>query len=339
MTSGTILSTFLDFTIELYCTLNVYLTAKSYLFTLWRAMPKRTSSASGHLLKAAFELANSLKIEKMLVQAEKLPDTGVIDKYRRKEKIVWLVRDPEGSPTVGASDDSIITIPQTTTLTRLSQIKIGLFYALLADCVGLDENILCLSGASRYKGLDTLIITRPRRELPWLHRYDVDQELSVVAARELGRIIDISLRFAAEGREGKNIGTIFVVGKPEQLASYLRQLVLNPCEGHPPDARDIHNPQCLETLREFAALDGAFIISESGIVESAGTYLDAPAKKLKLRLGLGARHAAAASITTVTDAVSVVLSESSGTVSVFRRGKLILELEKPEPSLVGRKSG
>jgi DNA integrity scanning protein DisA with diadenylate cyclase activity len=301
-------------------------------------MAKRTSAESRELLNAAFELARSLKIVKVLVQADKLPDGRVVEKYRRKEKIIWLVQDRRHSPLVENSEDYIITIPQTTSLNRLSQMKIGLFYALLADYVGLDESVVCLSGAARSKCLDTLTITRPRRDLPWLHRYDVDRKSSVVSAREIGRVIDISLRFAAEGREGKNIGTIFVVGKREELATYLRQLVLNPCEGHPPYARDIHNPQCLETLREFAALDGAFIISENGIVESAGTYLDAPAKKLKLRSGFGARHAAAASITNVTDAVSVVVSESSGTVSVFRGGKLILELEKPEPSLVGRNS-
>jgi DNA integrity scanning protein DisA with diadenylate cyclase activity len=64
------------------------------------------------------------------------------------------------------------------------------------------------------------------------------------------------------------------------------------------------------------------------VVRSAGTYLDAPIKKAKLQAGLGARHAAALSITAVTDALATVVSSSSGTVTIFHEGKPILELER-----------
>jgi diadenylate cyclase len=105
---------------------------------------------------------------------------------------------------------------------------------------------------------------------------------------------------------------------------------LNPCAGHPTHERDIHNPVFVETLRELAALDGAFVISNSGTVESAGTYLDAPIQTRTLRRGLGARHAAALAITAVTKSFAIVISESSGTVTVYHEGRIAIELEKPE---------
>jgi DNA integrity scanning protein DisA with diadenylate cyclase activity len=145
-------------------------------------------------------------------------------------------------------------------------------------------------------------------------------------------LIEIALRLAAEGREGKPIGTIFVIGDESQLEPYLRQLVLNPCEGHPQRDRNIHNTDFFETVREFAGLDGGFIVNAKGIVQSAGTYLDAPAKRVKLRPGLGARHTAALSITAVTNAIAIAISSSSGTVTVFHEGRPILELERPEPT-------
>jgi DNA integrity scanning protein DisA with diadenylate cyclase activity len=113
------------------------------------------------------------------------------------------------------------------------------------------------------------------------------------------------------------------------LDPHLQQLVLNPCLGHPRKARSIYNPDFLETLREYAAMDGAFIISPKGVVEAAATYLAATTGRVDLRSGLGARHAAAASITSVTDAVAIVLSESSGTITAFHRGSPILELDRP----------
>ena len=84
----------------------------------------------------------------------------------------------------------------------------------------------------------------------------------------------------------------------------------------------------LETLRELAALDGAFIVNPKGIVEFAGVYLDAPAASdLKISKGLGSRHVAAAALTAKTDSVAVVISESSGTITVFCKGQDVMKLE------------
>ena len=93
-----------------------------------------------------------------------------------------------------------------------------------------------------------------------------------IATRELVRVIDITMRLSREGREGKPPGTVFVIGEPESLKKHLRQLVLNPCDGHPQKHRNIHDPIFFETIREFTALDGAFVANKRGIVESAGTY-------------------------------------------------------------------
>jgi DNA integrity scanning protein DisA with diadenylate cyclase activity len=63
-------------------------------------------------------------------------------------------------------------------------------------------------------------------------------------------------------------------------------------------------------------------------VVSAATYLDAPIRNQPRRAGLGGRHAAALAVTVATGAVAVVVSSSSGAISVFQDGRLILELEK-----------
>jgi DNA integrity scanning protein DisA with diadenylate cyclase activity len=206
----------------------------------------------------------------------------------------------------------------------------GFFLAVLEKSVNLDESVLCLTGVAGSERIDTILIANPRRDFPWLPDGDPKGDVHFAAPREVARVIEIALRFAAEGREGRPIGTIFVIGDGDDLAPCVRQLVLNPCEGHANERRNIHNPQFLETLREFAAMDGAFIVSNKGVVESAGTYLDAPGFSHKLAPGLGARHTAAAAITASTPATSVVVSESSGTVTVFHDGQTILELEKPQ---------
>jgi diadenylate cyclase len=122
-----------------------------------------------------------------------------------------------------------------------------------------------------------------------------------------------------------------VLSERSKLSSHLRQLILNPLKGHPQAARSLHNPDFLETLRELAAVDGAFVVNRRGVVDSAGTYLNAPIGPGRLSPGLGARHAAALATTTVTDATAVVVSASSGTVSVYDGGETVFELERAHP--------
>jgi hypothetical protein len=88
-----------------------------------------------------------------------------------------------------------------------------------------------------------------------------------------------------------------------------------------------------ETLKELAQLDGAFVVSDEGVVLSAARYIDAVSNHLELPLGLGSRHVAAASVSSRTDAVAVAVSESS-TVRMFDDGELVAEIV-PELWLLG----
>src|SRR5206468_3046330 len=113
-----------------------------------------------------------------------------------------------------------------------------------------------------------------------------------------------------------------------------RPLILDPLVGHPESARSLQDPSLRGTIKELAQLDGAFVVSEDGIVISACRYLDTSGASISLPLGLGSRHFAAASMSKVTDAIAVVVSESA-IVRIFERGKMISEIV-PELWLMSR---
>jgi diadenylate cyclase len=275
------------------------------------------------LVKSAFSLARSIGIKTLVVQADEISDMRLVEMLRDDERIIWVARDREQIPISDPSQDVVLAMPDVI-LNRLSQLNLALFLAALNRHLGPDERVLGLSGVTGSQRLDTLVIAKPERDYPWLRHHKSE----VAVTRHLARLLEIALRFAREGREGSPIGAIFVLGGRENLFFHLRQLILNPLQGHPQTARSIHNPDFLETLRELAALDGAFVVNRRGVVESAGTYLNAPVGPGRLSPGLGARHAAAMAITTVTDATAVVISSSSGTVSVYDGGETVLELER-----------
>ena len=282
---------------------------------------------SRQLVRAAFDLARSLGITRLLVQADEFKDVRLVENLRLTERIIWITRDSAVQLAPQSRLDVLVTLPDAP-MHRMSQLNMALFLAVLNGQLELHETVLFLSGVAGSGRLDMLFVTNPKRDFPWFRKRHIQK----IAFQHFARIIDIALRFATEGREGSAIGTTFVLGDLDQLSGFLRQLILNPCAGHPKKDRSIHNPQFLETLREYAAMDGAFVINNRGVVESAGTYLDAPLQKTILRAGLGARHAAALAITSVTDSVSVVLSSSSRTVTVFHEGETIFELQNPQSS-------
>lgn len=138
-------------------------------------------------------------------------------------------------------------------------------------------------------------------------------------------VVILAVEIAREGREGRKIGTMFVVGDSEEVLKRSQPLIFDPLLGHPSEVKKLTNPDMRETVKELAQLDGAFVISNQGVVLSACRYLDASSAGTRLPLGLGSRHMAAAYVTRQTKAVAVVVSESS-VVRVFDDGELVSEI-------------
>jgi DNA integrity scanning protein DisA with diadenylate cyclase activity len=138
-------------------------------------------------------------------------------------------------------------------------------------------------------------------------------------------LLELAVEIAREGREGRRIGTLFTIGDAEAVMAWSRPLILNPLEGHPSNRRRISSNELWGTIKELAQLDGAFVVSDDGIFIAAGRYLDANASNVDVPFGLGSRHIATASISSVTKAVAVVVSEGS-IVRVFENGALMAEI-------------
>ena len=184
-------------------------------------MAKKQKKQSEHveskrLVESAFDLARSLGITRLLVQAHELRDIRFVERLRETELIVWLTRGDLELPLADRRTNKVVTIPDVA-LTRMSQLKMGLLLAVLNEYVQFDETILCLSGVAGSGRLDTMLIANPRRDFPWFRRRNIEKTQESIATRELVRVIDVAMRLAREGREGRPLGTIFVLGELEKL--------------------------------------------------------------------------------------------------------------------------
>jgi diadenylate cyclase len=154
---------------------------------------------------------------------------------------------------------------------------------------------------------------------------EICSEKRQVNTKVLKQTISLAVEIAREGREGRKIGTLFVVGDSGEVMRRSKPMILDPLQGHADEDKQIEDPDTRETIKELAQLDGAFLVSNSGVVLSAARYIDAASDSLDLPLGLGSRHMAGASISQQTSAVAVVVSESS-MVRMFDDGELVSEI-------------
>ena len=88
------------------------------------------------------------------------------------------------------------------------------------------------------------------------------------------RLLTLSLELAEEGKEGKPLGTIFILGDDQKVMELSHQMVMNPFAGVPEAERNIMNSRLKETIREFATIDGAFVIRNDGVILAAGRHLE-----------------------------------------------------------------
>lgn len=158
---------------------------------------------------------------------------------------------------------------------------------------------------------------------------------SEVIRHTLEQVIELAVEVAREGREGLKIGTLFVTGDVDAVLERSRPLLLDPLYGHAEELLHVGRPDFRETVKEFAQLDGAFVVRSDGTFVSAGRFIDVDVSdETNFIAGLGSRHAAAASTTGATAALAVVVSQSS-VVRVFARGELLAEII-PELFLLSR---
>lgn len=141
----------------------------------------------------------------------------------------------------------------------------------------------------------------------------------------LEHVLLLAVEIAREGREGLRVGTLFIVSDSDEVLKRSKNIILDPLKGHAEELRRIDDHSMREVIKELAQLDGAFIVSDDGVVISACRYINSSSEGIKLPLGFGGRHMAGASISSETGAVAVVVSKSS-VVRIFDDGELVGEI-------------
>lgn len=279
------------------------------------------------IVESACTIANEIDARALFVYADALNDYPLpIDNLAPTDII--LVTHQEQIAQTDTGIKTIIRLPPIP-LTRMAQIKLAVVMSLSEGYVASGDKIVCVTGIPAMQTLDCIVVLDIGKEYELITSTQVTDIAEHIPSEVFEAILNLAIELANQGREGKAVGTTFVIGDIEKVMQFSRQTIFNPFHGYPEDERNILNPQLRETLKEFSVLDGAFVIRQDGVVLCAGRHLSAALDStVDLPRGLGSRHVAAAGITSVTQAVAIVISESTGDVRIFKDGAILMEIEK-----------
>jgi diadenylate cyclase len=290
--------------------------------SLTRGRPHQMSRL---LLSHARKISREVGATSVLVAIDTPEELKIVKRLPRRADFIVASSSSSICEAAEKVVDRVIRLPWAP-LRRDSLVRLGTLMGISSGLITRDDVVAFLSRRAG-GSLDTISIIDVGREFGRFLT-SAGEISSKIAPSVLERVLILASELGSEGREGKPIGTIFVIGDPQDLAPYCQQMVINPFRGYPEEERNILDPTLRETVKEFSWLDGAFVIRGDGLIHSAGTYLRPGKLDVHLPGGFGTRHRAACAITGAVDCVSLAISQSSGNVMLFKNGGTVLTLEK-----------
>jgi diadenylate cyclase len=287
--------------------------------------PTVLNKATTILLALACEAASRLGTMGVLIMPEDPMDWEAIAALADDVRILVATSSPRQLEAIRAAGLTAIEVEETEAAIT-ERITLALIEAVANDQLAAGARVVVAYSGFEAETLDSLTIVRLGEHLERLTSRDLRALETSVPFETLKAVVDVAVEIGREGREGKSVGTLIVVGDVRNVLARARTLGFDPFKGYKRKERNLRDSRVREAIKEIAQMDGAFVVARDGTVEAACRIIDAPNTGLTLPKGLGTRHWSAAAITNVTNALAVVVSQSTGTVRLFQKGEVILRI-------------
>jgi diadenylate cyclase len=302
--------------------------------------PRRFTAQLEGFCGAASALADQHSADAILFLAERPIDWAKLQEAFGNRTL--LVAADSEDQLAGAHDDEngpsfdtiLLGMNDAPVFERLTQ---ALLEAVADELLEPGSTVVTLYSSYDPGVIDSLSLIHLEEHLGRLTVRDLRRIETKIPMETIRSVIDLAVEIGREGREGKPIGTLMVVGDHKRTLELSKPMGFDPVKGYPASERSIFDGKVRDGVKEIAQMDGAFIISSTGTVIAAAQHISAPASaEISLSKGLGARHWTAAQISKATDAIAVAVSSSGGTVRVFQGGEVVLRIEPLERAMTWR---
>lgn len=280
------------------------------------------------MLATAGVLAIQTGADAVLVLIDGSSDWSGIREIVPKDVEQIIVATDREEDLEGAEAEGLLPLPLNKEASPLlERLQHALLEAVADGYLPSNGEVIAVYSGFEHSKIDSISHIRLDDRLRRLTTRDLQRLESSVPLKTLKTVIDLASQIGREGREGKKVGALFVVGDTRKVLTHCKDSGFDPLKGYKRESRNLADPRVREDMKEIAQMDGAFIISADGFVEKSRQIIEVSHAELTLSKGLGSRHWAGAAISQITNAVGIVVSQSTGTVRLFQHGDTVLRIE------------
>ena len=289
-------------------------------------MKQRRADQFESFCRLASQAAATFQASALLILLEEVADWKLLQSLASAHKVIVAADSAE--TLAGASERGILSVvlhmADQPVYDKLGQ---AMLMCVAEELLPPGARVVAIYSGFEPDETDSMSVIDLADHLGRLTSRDLQQLGTSVPLDTLQTVVNLALEIGREGREGKPVGTLFVVGDTRKVLVKSHPTGFDPVRGYSRKERNLKSSRVREGIKEIAQMDGAILVAPDGTVEAAARYIDAQASEITLSKGLGARHWAAAAISRANKAVAVAVSESSGTVRIFQNGEVVLRIE------------
>ena len=221
---------------------------------------KKIKMHNKSMLKSAFDMAKGVKAKYLFLYIDAVENELLPDSLPRGLHLILVSKKKNLSLDSKVPVKEIITLPKLK-LGRMGMIKVAIILAISSQLIKPEDKIVFIGGKAEFGNLDIILSLQIGGESEIITDTEFTDLPETVKPAVFEYTLTLAIELANQGREGKPVGTIFVLGDEERVMQLSRQMIINPFKGYEEDERNLLNPSLKDTIKEFSALDGAFVIS------------------------------------------------------------------------------
>jgi len=289
--------------------------------------PSRNPNSFYAFFEAAQGLAATTESDTILVLLDRNVDwRKLAETPSQVDKICVATNSKEVHDSVKSAglDSILLEMPEASVQNQLTQAVLS---GVAHDIIRAGSSVVTIYSGFENDSIDSISVLKLTERLGRLTARDLRKLETKVPLETLKTVVDLAVAIGREGREGKAVGTMFVVGDHRKVMFESRPGGFDIVKGYPRKDRNLLDPRIHESIKEIAQMDGMFVVSAAGIIEGCCRIVDTAPVEVTMTKGLGSRHFAGAAISKNTKAIAVVVSQSSGTVRIFQNGEVVLRIE------------
>jgi diadenylate cyclase len=278
-------------------------------------------------IKGAVDLSTAIEADAILIMMDGRLDYAQLAEATAGQRIILaadFAEELEGAEEA-AFLNIVLDMDESPVYEKLTQ---ALLESVASEWLAPGASVVAVYSLFDADRFDTVSLVPLDEHLGRLTPRDLRQLETTVPLETLKGVVDVAVEIGREGREGKPVGTMFVVGDTRKVLTLCHSSGFDPVKGYKRDERNLNDHRVREAIKEIAQLDGAFVVATDGTVEKSCQIVETTHSDMtSVSAGLGARHWSAAAISKETNAIAVVVSESNGTVRLFLNGVVVLRIE------------